>query len=442
MLRAGAKQTFAAFSVGRYRLHWAQTVAAFIAFSMSFTVQSVVAFDLTGANAAVGLVGAGNGIAWLIIGPLAGALADRLPKRRLLVLAQTVIAGSFLLLAILIVTGRIAIVWLAASSFLLGASFAFTGPTRRAYIGDLVPARLVGNGVALLQSALSLPAMIGPAIAAGLLAVSFVGPGGAYFAMSGLLALTIASLWLLPPGEPRMARRGGIYREIWLGVRYAAARPRLRVLLVSLLLISAAGQPYQVLLPGLLENALGREAEAVGLLQGAAGAGSLAIGLAVAGFVGTAWSGRVMYGMALLFGLGIALLGFSPSAAAAFPFMFMIGAGISAFQAVNTAEVLVQSEPEYHGRLTALTFLPFGVSTLAGLGFGNLADAVGERWVLLAMGLAVAAVASVAGLRYDRIRGLPAEAARATGEALRPVAALMRGQKTQSQRSNQPVSRS
>ena len=439
MLRAGARQTFAAFSVGRYRLHWTQTVAAFIAFSMSFTVQSVVAFDLTGANAAVGLVGAGNGIAWLIIGPLAGALADRLPKRRLLVLAQSVIALSFLFLAIMIVTGYIAIIWLVVSSFLLGASFAFTGPTRRAYIGDLVPANLVGNGVALLQSALSLPAMIGPAIAAGLLAVPFVGPGGAYFAMSGLLALTIASLWLLPPGAPRRARRGGIYREIWLGLRYAAAQPRLRLLLVSLLLISAAGQPYQVLLPGLLENVLGREAEAVGLLQGVAGAGSLAIGLAVAGFVGTPWSGRVMYAMALLFGLGIALLGVAPSAVAAFPFMFMIGAGVSAFQAINTAEVLVQSEPEYHGRLTALTFFPFGISTLAGLLFGNLADGVGERAVLIAMGLAVIAVAAVAGLRYDRLRAAPADAARA---ALRPIAALMRGQKTQSQRSNQPVRRS
>ena len=439
MLRAGARQTFAAFSVGRYRLHWTQTVAAFIAFSMSFTVQSVVAFDLTGANAAVGLVGAGNGIAWLIIGPLAGALADRLPKRRLLVLAQSVIALSFLFLAIMIATGYIAIIWLVVSSFLLGASFAFTGPTRRAYIGDLVPANLVGNGVALLQSALSLPAMIGPAIAAGLLAVPFVGPGGAYFAMSGLLALTIASLWLLPPGAPRRARRGGIYREIWLGLRYAAAQPRLRLLLVSLLLISAAGQPYQVLLPGLLENVLGREAEAVGLLQGVAGAGSLAIGLAVAGFVGTPWSGRVMYAMALLFGLGVALLGVAPSAAAAFPFMFMIGAGVSAFQAINTAEVLVQSEPEYHGRLTALTFFPFGVSTLAGLLFGNLADGVGERAVLIAMGLAVIAVAAVAGLRYDRLRAAPADAARA---GLRPIAALMRGQKAQSQRSNQPVRRS
>ena len=429
MLRAGARQTFAAFSVGRYRLHWAQTVAAFIAFSMSFTVQSVVAWELTEENASVGLVGAGNGIAWLLIGPIAGALADRLPKRRLLVLAQTVIALSFLLLAILIVTERIAIIWLVASSFLLGSSFAFTGPTRRAYIGDLVPERLVGNGVALLQSALSLPMMIGPAIAAGLLTLSFVGAGGTYFAMFGLLALTILSLSLMPSGAPRDVRRRGIYREIVEGVRYAWRQPRLRLLVVSLMLISVAGQPYQVLLPGLLENTLGREPELIGVLQGVAGLGSLVLGLAVAGVVGTRWSGRVMYSMALLFGAGIALLALTPSVAVAFPFMFMIGAGISAFQAVNTAEVLVQSEPAYHGRLTALTFFPFGVSTLAGLLFGNIADANGERIVLLGMGLAVAGIAALSGLRYDRIRAPAARAERVVRAALRPMAAVMRGQK-------------
>ncbi len=442
MLRAGARQTFAAFAVGRYRLHWLQTAAAFISFSMSFTVQSVVAFDLTGENAAVGLVGAGNGIAWLIIGPLAGALADRLPKRRLLVLAQTVIALSFLLLGILIVSGQIAIIWLVVSSFLLGSSFAFTGPTRRAYIGDLVSARLVGNGVALLQSALSLPMMIGPAIASGLLALAFVGPGGTYFAMFGLLGLTILSLALLPSGAPRAVRRGGIYREIVLGLRYAAAQPHLRLLLISLLLISIAGQPYQVLLAGLLENTLGQPAERIGLLQGVAGGGSLVVGLAVAGVVGTAWSGRVMYSMGLLFGLGIVLLGLTPSLAAAFPFMFMIGAGVSAFQAVNTAEVLVQSEPEYHGRLTALTFLPFGVSTLAGLLFGNLADASGERVVLIGMGLAVIAIAAFSGLRYDRLGGPPARAQQAARAVLRPIAALMRGQKAHICRSIQPTRRS
>ncbi len=429
MLRAGVRQTFAAFSVGRYRLHWAQTVAAFIAFSMSFTVQSVVAFDLTGENAAVGLVGAGNGIAWLIIGPLAGALADRLPKRRLLVLAQSVIALAFLLLAILIVTGQIAVIWLVVTSFLLGSSFAFTGPTRRAYIGDIVPERLVGNGVALLQSALSLPMMIGPAIAAGLLTISFVGPGGAYFAMFGMLALTILSLGLMPSGAPRGARRGGIYHEIVLGVRYAAVQPRLRLLLVSLLLISVFGQSYQVLLPGLLENTLAEPAERIGVLQGVGGAGSLVIGLAVAGVVGTAWSGRVMYGMGVLFGVGIALLGLTPNLYVAFPFMFMIGAGIAAFQAVNTAEVLVQSEPEYHGRLTALTFFPFGVSTLAGLLFGAVADLSGERIVLLVMGLTVVAIAALSGVRYDRIRAAPLRPQQLARAVLRPVAAVMRGQK-------------
>ena len=153
------------------------------------------------------------------------------------------------------------------------------------------------------------------------------------------------------------------------------------------------------------------------------------IGLAVAGVVGTAWSGRVMYGMGVLFGVGIALLGLTPSLFVAFPFMFMIGAGIAAFQAVNTAEVLVQSEPEYHGRLTALTFFPFGVSTLAGLLFGAVADLSGERIVLVVMGLAVVAIAALSGLRYDRIRAAPPRPQQLARAALRPIAAMMRGQK-------------
>jgi len=82
------------------------------------------------------------------------------------------------------------------------------------------------------------------------------------------------------------------------------------------------------------------------------------------------------------------------------------------------AEVLAQSEPEYHGRLTALTFLPFGVSTLAGLLFGNLADAGGERVVLIGMGLAVVAIAALAGLRYDRLGGPPARARQAARAVL------------------------
>ena len=404
MLRAGARQTFAAFGVPAFRLHWACTVAAFISFMMSFTVQSVITYDLTGSNASVAFVAAGSGVAWFFVGPIAGALADRLPKRRLLVIAQTLIAINFGVLAFLVLSDDISVLWLTASSFLLGSCFAFTGPTRRAYVADLVPRHLVGNGVVLLQSALNFPQIVGPAIAAGLISIAFVGSGGAYVFMFVVLALTILSLGLMPQGPPRNVVRRGVYREIVLGLRYAASHSRIRLLLGSLLLISVAGGSYQILLPGLLESALGVESVQLGLLQAFAGIGSFTVGVAVAGVVGTRWSGRVMYIMAVGFGLGVLLLGMTPSVVVAFPIMFLLGAGFSAFQAVNTAEVLIQADPEYHGRLTSLTFVPFGVQSMAGLAFGNLADGIGERSMLIIMGIATMVISAVAGLLYQRIR--------------------------------------
>ena len=109
MLRAGARQTFAAFGVPAFRLHWACTVAAFISFMMSFTVQSVITYELTGSNASVAFVAAGSGVAWFFVGPIAGALADRLPKRRLLVIAQTLIAINFGVLAFLVLSDDISV---------------------------------------------------------------------------------------------------------------------------------------------------------------------------------------------------------------------------------------------------------------------------------------------------------------------------------------------
>lgn len=433
MIRAGIGQTFEAFGIGLFRLHWSLTVMAFMAFSMNFTVLPIVAFDLGGDNSSVALAMAGNGIAWFFIGPFAGALTDRLSKRRLIVLAQTAIAINYALIGFLILIGRIEVIWLTTSTLLLGACFAFTGPSRRAYVADIVPQRLVGNGVALLQSGLNFPTSVGPVVGSLLLFAPFIGAAGAYFIMSAILVVTIALLFLMPPGSPRNVPRGSVLRELLLGLRYAWQQPRLRILLAMLLLVAATAGPYQNILPGLLENAFGIESRNLGLTTWPMGVGSLLVGLSVAGVVGTRWSGGVLLVTSCAFGLGVALLGVTPNAIVMLPVVFLIGSGFSAFQTLNTAEVIRQSEPEYHGRVTALTFLPFGVQSFTGLGFGVVADMIGEQDVLILMGLSAIAISVVLGSLYLRMKS-PTIPARVTAEqiirrTLRPVAAIMRPQK-------------
>lgn len=430
MIRAGIGQTFEAFGVGLFRLHWLLTAMAFMAFSMNFTVLPIVAFDLGGNNSSVALAMAGNGIAWFFIGPFAGALTDRLSKRRLIVLAQTAIAINYALIGFLIVIGRIEVVWLTVSTLLLGACFAFTGPSRRAYIADLVPPRLVGNGVALLQSALTFPQTVGPVIGSLLLFAPFIRAEGAYFIMSGILVVTIISLYLMPPGSPRNVPRGSVTRELMLGLRYAWSQPRLRVLLATLLLVAATAGPYQNILPGLLENVFGIESRNLGLVTWPMGIGSFVVGLSVSGVVGTRWSGGVLLIMSCAFGLGVALLGVTPNPLIMLPVVLLIGSGFSAFQTLNTAEVIRQSNPEFHGRITALTFLPFGVQSFTGLGFARVADIIGEQDVLIIMGLSSIVISLILGAIYLRLKQ-PAIASAQTilRHALRPVAAVMRPQK-------------
>jgi len=431
MIRAGIGQTFEAFGVGLFRLHWLLTVMAFMAFSMNFTVLPIVAFDLGGDNSSVALAMAGNGIAWFFIGPFAGALTDRLSKRRLIVLAQTAIAINYALIGFLILIGRIEVIWLTVSTLFLGACFAFTGPSRRAYVADIVPPRLVGNGVALLQTALTFPQTLGPVVGSLMLLVSFIRAEGAYFIMAGILVVTILSLALMPPGSPRDVQRGSVLRELMLGLRYAWSQPRQRVLLIALLLVTATAGPYQNILPGLLSNAFGIDTRNLGLTIWPMGIGSFLVGLSVAGAVGTRWSGPLILVMGAAFGLGVALLGVTPNALAMLPVVFLIGSGFSAFQTLNTAEVIRQSNPEFHGRITALTFLPFGVQSFTGLGFGWLADLIGERDVLIVMGVAGIVVSVAFGAIYLRLRPLPIQrsAQRVIRRTLSPVAAVMRPQK-------------
>ena len=432
MIRAGIGQTFEAFGVGTFRLHWMLTVMAFMAFSMNFTVLPIVAFDLGGTNSSVAIAMAGNGIAWFFIGPFAGAMTDRLSKRRLIALAQTAIAINYALIGFLIVIGRIEVIWLTVSTLFLGACFAFTGPSRRAYVADIVPPRLVGNGVALLQTGLTFPQSVGPVIGSLLLFAPFIRAEGAYFVMSGILVVTIFSLFLMPPGSPRNVPRGSVTRELLLGLRYAWSQPRLRVLLATLLLVSATAGPYQNLLPGLLENVFDIDPRNLGLVTWPMGVGSFIIGLSVAGVVGTRWSGGILLIMSCAFGLGVALLGVTPNALVMLPVVFLVGSGFSGFQTLNTAEIIRQSNPEFHGRVTALTFLPFGVQSFTGLGFGAVADIIGEQDVFLLMGLSAIVISIIFGTMYLKMKSPEFNVPTAQAvlrRTLRPIAAITRPQK-------------
>jgi MFS family permease len=382
MIDAWFARTFKSLEYREYRVLWIGTSLAFLAFMMSAVVQAVVAFELTGRNGAVGFVSLGMGIATILVSPFGGVVADRFPKRRLLFVGQTLIGLNFAVVGFLIIFDMITIPLLALSTLVMGAVFSFIGPARQAWIGELLPSKDLPNGIALQQVGMTLTRVIGPFMAAALIGISVIGTGGTYLFMAGLFVFVVAMLAMLPPSRA-VARDGRSFREdMALGVRHIRERPRLMLAVVSFIGVIMAGFSYFVVLPGFLENQLGRSSADMALLMAVGAASGFVVSIALAGAAGSRRAWSLMVGGGMVLGFSLAMLAVAPSFTTALVAMLIIGAGTGAFQVLNNAIVMREADPAYHGRVMSLTMMAWGVNGLVAYPFGLLADRIGERETL------------------------------------------------------------
>ncbi len=402
-------RTFKALRHREYRILWIGTSLAFLAFMMSSVVQAVVAFDLTGRNGAVGFVSLGMGLATILVSPFGGVVADRFPKRRMLFVGQTIIGLNFAAVGVLILLDLITIPLLALSTLVMGTVFSFIGPARQAWIGELLPQHDLPNGIALQQVGMTLTRVIGPFIAAALIGLSFVGTGGTYLFMAGLFVFVVLTLAMLPPSRA-VARGGRSFRDdMALGVRHIRERPRLMLAVVTFIGVIMAGFSYFVVLPGFLENELGRSSKDMALLMALGAASGFVVSLGVAGAAGSGRAWVLMVGGGVVLGLSLLLLAAAPGFGVAMLAMLAVGAGTGAFQVLNNAIVMREADPAYHGRVMSLTMMAWGVNGLVAYPFGALADRIGERETLGVMALGVLAIVAGAWLASLPLRQ-PAEA--------------------------------
>ena len=389
--------TFSALRERDFRVLWVGTVVSYVAFFMSTIVQSVVAFELAGTNRAVGYVLFAQGLAMVLLGPLAGAFADRWPKRRILAASQSASAVVFALLAALLAVDALHIFVLAASSLVLGVGLSFLGPARQALAADLVPDGVRGNAIALNQVALTGSQVLGPAIA-GLLLASRFGAAGAYATMALLYTIAVLSLILLPRSVVRPdASDTHVLADLANGLRYVWNHPRLRVLVLFFVTVIMTGFPYVTVLPGLVENQLGHAADEISTLYFVSAIGGLSASLLAARLADTRFAIAAFVGAAATFGVALIALAAVPSYQGAMGALLLLGIGMGGFQSLNGAVIVRLTEPAYFGRVFSLTMLAFAGFGLMGLPIGLLADSVGERGALIAMaGLVCAIVAGVA----------------------------------------------
>jgi MFS family permease len=411
--RAWVHRTFDSLSDRNLRILWIGTLLNFVGVTMNQTAQGVVAFDLTGNSRAVGTVMLGMGLSLLFISPFAGALADRVAKRTMLVTCQVIAGATYFFIAIAIIGDFINIPILAVSAFITGTMFAMIRSVRNAYIGELARPEQRGNAVAVQQLAMTTMMVSGPFLAGILLGWDVFGASGTYIVMAGAFAFAIVTMLQLPSAKPaeRTAGSSNLLQDTITGMKYGWSNPEIQWVLGGFLLLTIVGMPYITLLPGYAKDELGVSTSNLGLLLGISAGGGFLVSLVAASMADSPRAPLLLAACNVVFGLSLLGLWLAPSFAVAALICLFLGAGASGFQVLNLAVALRAAEVAYMGRVAALTMMASSMSGIVAFPVGALADRYGERDMLLAMGLSVLVVAGILMVWRQRAPRAPASEA-------------------------------
>ncbi|MGH8699237.1 MAG: MFS transporter, partial [Burkholderiales bacterium] len=304
-LRALRYRSFRVFFIGQgvsILGTWMQTLA------MSWLV-----YRLTGSAFMLGLAAAALQLPMLFLSPIAGVWADRLDRRRLLIVVQSLAGVQALILAALTYAGVVQVWHVIALSLLLGMANAIETPTRQAFLLEMVETKAdLPNAIALQSMLFNGARFVGPAIAGVLLAVA----GEALcFLLNGVsyLAVVVAYVAIRVTPRAKTAPQAALWNEIVLGFRYAfgsLATRRPILLLVALSLFTA---PWQSLMPIYAAERLDGDSSTLGLLIGAVGVGAFAATAFLALRATVRGLGRVIAACSLM--AALALTGFALSSA-------------------------------------------------------------------------------------------------------------------------------
>jgi MFS family permease len=367
---------------------------------MQSIAQGWLVLKLTGSVTQVGLIAAAQTLPILILAPSAGLLIDRHDTRRVLLATQAVAGALAGILGVLTVTGAVQLWMVYVLAGLLGVVTAVDNPARQSFVNELVAPDLIGNAVTLNTININAARVIGPGLAAAVIALVGVGPcfllnAASYVAVVFALA-RIRPSELLP--RRREDRQRGQVRE---GLRYVWHNDALRVPLVMMALIGTLTYEFTVSLPAMAKVTFHGSASTFGLLTGAMGLGAVMGGLITAG--------RPRHGLdvlirqAAIFGVAVLAAAVAPTLWLAVVALLGVGATSLVFLARANTTMQLLAEPTKRGRVMALWTVAFlGTTPVGAPVIGFIGDHAGPRWSLVTGGVTALVAAGYGAVRRSR----------------------------------------
>jgi MFS family permease len=398
----------APFRYRDYRLLWTGLIVSNLGTWMQLTTLGYLVVKLAGsprmAALDVGILGASSAVPVLLLSPLAGVVADRLPRRRILLVTNSVEVIAALTLAILSGSGHIALweIFIIAGTRSTGQSF--DAPARQSWVPLLVPREFLGNAIGLNSVAFNAPSVIGPPIAGALILT--IGVATSFYLNALLTFATVMAVLLMKPPPPSSTVRENVFASIARGVRFLASDTILRSVLLVLVVTCLFVRPYQQLMPAYAAHVLHVDARGLGFLLAAVGAGAIC-GSLITAFIGANRRGAVWFASACVMSAGTILLGLVRSFPIALVVLAFMGLAVLSF--VGSSNVLLQtlSPADMRGRaISVFSMIILGLIPAGSLIIGTLASFAGLQVSFMCGGAVTLLVACVVWATNPDLRGI------------------------------------
>jgi MFS family permease len=389
------ERRFAAFGVLHerdFRLLFIGMAVSSLAMPMQWVLQMWLVLDLTGGTHAalwLGISGFVRGLPMLLLSLHGGALADRMDRRKLLMITQVGSMAVALAIAALMAGGLLTIWLLLPLAFLSSAVMTFDQPARQALVPDLVPPDRITHAVTLNSMAMFSSMAGGPALAGILIAA--IGLAGGYtvvaFTYLGVL-IAVAMMRARPKPAIAAEARTSALKEIGEGLRYVRGEPVVFWLVSVTFAMTVLGMGFTNIAPLLVTDVLGGGPTSLGWIFAAWGVGAVVGSLVLAGWIqAIPAKGLVVLGMVAVFVVGLVGFGYALSVPMAALAQFISGLANTGVMVVSTAVILSVAPAALRGRVMGIYYMNRGLMPVGALLSAFLGEAIGVQHAIAALAL-------------------------------------------------------
>ncbi|MGD0887150.1 MAG: MFS transporter [Thermodesulfovibrionales bacterium] len=372
----GVNHAFRALRHRNYRLFFLGQGISLIGTWMQQIALSWLVYRLSNSAVLLGVVGFATRIPTFLVAPLAGVLADRWNRRRLLILIQSLAMAQAFILSFFVLSGTITVWLIIVLGLFLGCVNSFDIPVRQSFVLDMLENKEdLGNAIALNSSLVNGARLLGPSVAGILIAT--VGEGMCFLINGMSYIAVIAALFamrILP--RQRATDQPTLVQNLKEGFSYTFGFPPIRDILLLLALVSLLGMPYVTLMPVFARDILHGGSHTFGFLMGATGIGALIGAMCLAARKTVAGLGPVIAIAAGVFGAGLVTFSFSRLLWLSLGLMVMTGFGMMVQMAASNTVLQTIADDEKRGRVMSF----YTVAFIGMTPFGSLLSGWAASW--------------------------------------------------------------